>query len=197
MCVRTRYGTGATPPCCFSWGEKGIGKLVLCYQYEPWRRRANLAAAADALRWWRCIAAEMAELCPNLAEMVELSASSSLPLDAKGSPLVDLGGENWQLCRNFSHDAGDSRAGAQKLRDGCRSSRVTDIRDSSRATKLKNCFFRRTLFTCLSENFDVRRKRSFGLWSVLGTCFLPRSSRRERTTSSPICKALPYGTRVT
>ena len=58
-------------------GREGVGKLVVCYQYERWRRRANLAAAADALGWWRCIAAEMAELCPNLAEMVELSESSS------------------------------------------------------------------------------------------------------------------------
>ena len=98
--VRTRCGTGAAPPCCFSRGEKGVKKPVLCYQYERWRRRADLAAAADALGWWRCIAAEMAELCPNLAEMAELSASSSqfcprVAAQAKSSPLhrVDLGGE--------------------------------------------------------------------------------------------------------
>ena len=77
MCLRTRCGTGAAPPCCFSRDEKGVGKLVPCYQYERGRRRANLAAAAVALGWWRCIAAEMAELCPNLVEMVELNASSS------------------------------------------------------------------------------------------------------------------------
>ena len=56
----------------------------------------------------------------------------------------------------------------------CRSSRAREFRDSSRAKEITICFFRRTLISCLSENFDSVRKRTFGPWSVSGGCFFTR-----------------------
>jgi len=65
-CHRAPYG--------FSRVEKEVEMLVIRYQCERRRRRANLADPAHVLGWWRCIAADMVELCPD--PHLEVSASS-------------------------------------------------------------------------------------------------------------------------